>query len=131
MPFYEHMFVARQDVTQQQVEALGQQLADVVKERGGNVTKQEYWGVRSLAYRIKKNRKGHFMLLNVDGPAPAVHEIERLQRLNEDILRFLTVKVEELEEGPSAGLRQAKDREARRGERRFDDGVPEETGAPA
>jgi len=126
MPFYEHVFVARQDVTQQQVEAIAQTLASAVTERGGTIAKEEYWGVRNLAFRIKKNRKGHYMLLNLDAPAAAVDEVERLQRLNEDILRFITVRVEELEEGPSAGMRAA--REKRDRERRYDDAAPAEEG---
>ncbi|WP_291297069.1 30S ribosomal protein S6 [Elioraea sp.] len=104
MPLYECVVIARSDVTTQQVDALGEQIAATVAELGGAVKKNEYWGLRSLAYRIKKNRKGHYVLLNIEAPPPAITEMERLLRLNEDVLRFLTVAVEELEEGPSAIL---------------------------
>ena len=112
MPFYENVFVARQDLSAQQVEAMGDALSQVIETAGGKVTKKEYWGLRTLAYRIKKNRKGHYMLLNVDAPAPAIAEAERTLRINEDVLRFLTVKVEALEEGPSAMMRRSRDDEA-------------------
>jgi len=104
MPFYECVFIARSDITPQQVEALTEQIAGVVAQGGGKVGKREYWGLRTLAYRIKKNRKGHYMLLNIDAPWPAVAEMERQLRLNEDVLRFLTVRVEALDEGPSAAI---------------------------
>jgi small subunit ribosomal protein S6 len=105
MALYEHIFLARQDVTAQQVEALTEQYKSVIANHGGNVAKVEYWGVKSLAYRIKKNRKAHFSLFNIDAPPAAVAEMERQMRLNEDILRILTVRVEALEEGPSAMMR--------------------------
>ena len=104
MSFYENIFIARQDVTAAQVEALTDAFAAIVTEQGGKVTKREYWGLRNLSYRIKKNRKGHYMLLNLDAPAAAVVEMERNMRINEDVLRLLTVRVEVLEEGPSAML---------------------------
>ena len=113
MAFYENVFIARQDISQPQAEALGDAFAKVVGDMGGKVTKREYWGLRNLAFRIKKNRKGHYMLLNIDAPAPAVHEMERQMRINEDIVRFLTVRVEELEEGPSAILRSKDQRDER------------------
>lgn len=113
MSLYEHIFLARQDVTAQQVEALVEQYKGVIETHGGKVTKIEPWGIRSLAYRIRKNRKAHFTLLNIDAPAAAVAEVERLQRLNEDVLRSLTIRVEELEEGPSVVL-QKRDRDDRR-----------------
>jgi small subunit ribosomal protein S6 len=112
MPFYENVFVARQDLSAQQVEAMADALTQVIATAGGKVTKKEYWGLRTLAYRMKKNRKGHYMLLNVDAPAPAMAEAERTLRINEDILRYLTVKVEALEEGPSAMMRRSRDDEA-------------------
>ncbi|GLK76775.1 30S ribosomal protein S6 [Methylopila musalis] len=112
MPLYEHVFLARQDVTAQQVEALTEQYKAVLQGLGGEVTKTEYWGVKPLAYRIKKNRKAHYTLLNIDAPASAVAELERQQGISEDILRVLTLKVEELEEGPSAML-QRRDRDDR------------------
>jgi small subunit ribosomal protein S6 len=104
MPLYECVIIARSDVTTQQVDALGEQIAATLTELGGAVKKNEYWGLRSLAYRIKKNRKGHYVLLNIEAPAAAITEMERQLRLNEDVLRFMTVAVEELEEGPSAIL---------------------------
>ena len=112
MPLYEHVFLARQDVSPQQVEELTKQFTGVIEQLGGKVTKNEYWGVRSLNFRIKKNRKAHFTLLNVDAPPAALSEVERQERINEDVLRYLTIRVEELEEGPSAMMRKAeRDRE--------------------
>ena len=105
MPLYESVFIARQDIAGAQVEVLADQFAGLVEERGGKVTKKEHWGLRNLAYRIKKNRKGHYVLLNLDAPADAVHEMERNMRINEDVIRFLTVRVDELEAEPSAVLR--------------------------
>ena len=102
MPFYENVFIARQDVSAAQVEALAESFAGIVAQHGGTVTKREYWGLRNLAYRVKKNRKGHYMLFNLDAPPAAVNELERNMRINEDVLRYLTVRVEALEEGPSA-----------------------------
>lgn len=116
MALYEHIFLARQDISPQQAEALTGQFKNVVTSLGGTVGKTEYWGVKSLAYRIKKNRKAHFTLLNIDAPAAAIAELERQEGLNEDILRFLTLRVNELEEGPSAQLRKRDDDD--RGERR-------------
>jgi small subunit ribosomal protein S6 len=118
MPLYEHVYMARQDVTAQQVEAMTDLLKGIIEGNGGTIGKAEYWGVKTLAYRIKKNRKAHFTLLNIDAPAAAVAEMERQMGINEDILRFMTVRVEELEEGPSAML-QKRDRDDRdeRGDR--------------
>ena len=104
MALYECVFIARQDVSGTQVEALIETFAQVVVDQGGEVPKKEYWGLKNLAYRMKKNRKGHYALLNIDAPAPAVAELERTMRINEDVLRFLTIRVDELEEGPSAAL---------------------------
>ena len=116
MPFYEHVFLARQDASAQQVEDFTTQITGVIEGLGGKVTKTENWGVRSLTYRMNKNRKAHFMLLNIDGPAAVVAEIERQERINEDIIRYLTVRVDELEEGPSAMLRKSeRDRDERGG----------------
>jgi small subunit ribosomal protein S6 len=112
MPLYEHVFLARQDVTSQQVEAMIEQYKGVLESQGGAVKKTEYWGVKPLAYRINKNRKAHYTLLNIDAPAPAVAEMERQMGISEDVLRFLTLKVEELEEAPSAML-QRRDRDDR------------------
>jgi small subunit ribosomal protein S6 len=116
MPLYEHVYLARQDASAQQVEELTAQLTAVVEGLGGKITKNEYWGVKSLTFRMRKNRKAHFTLLNVDGPAAALNEIERQERLNEDVLRYLTVRVEAHEEGPSAMMRKS-DRDDRRGDR--------------
>ena len=116
MPLYEHVYLARQDASAQQVEELTAQLTAVVEQMGGKVTKNEYWGVKSLTFRMRKNRKAHFTLLNVDGPAAALNEIERQERLSEDVLRYLTVRVEAHEEGPSAMMRKS-DRDERRGDR--------------
>jgi small subunit ribosomal protein S6 len=121
MAFYENIFIVRQDVTSAQVEGLTEHFAGIIAAQGGNVTKKEPWGLRSLAYKIKKNRKGHFVLLNIDGPAAAVQEMERNMRIHEDVLRYLTVRVEALEEGPSAILvNKGRDRDGR--ERDFRDG---------
>jgi small subunit ribosomal protein S6 len=123
MPLYEHVYLARQDVSAQQVEELTAQFKGVIEQMGGKIAKTEYWGVKSLSYRMRKNRKAHFTLMNVEAPAAALTEVERLERLNEDILRYLTVRVEAHEEGPSAMMRKAdrdRDREERRGERRRD-----------
>ena len=102
MALYETVFIARQDVPQTQVETLTNQFAEIVTGLGANVSKKEYWGLRSLTYRIKKNRKGHYTLLNIDAPSAAVKEMERTMSINEDVIRVLTVRVDSLEEGPSA-----------------------------
>jgi small subunit ribosomal protein S6 len=109
MALYEHIYLARQDLTAQQSEALTEQFKTIVTGLGGTVGKVEYWGVKSLAYRIKKNRKAHFTLINVDAPPAALAEAERQWSINEDILRFLTIRVEALEDGPSAMLRKRDD----------------------
>jgi small subunit ribosomal protein S6 len=105
MALYEHIYLARQDLTAQQVEALNEQFKATIASLGGTVGKVEYWGVKSLAYRIKKNRKAHFTLINVDAPPAALAEAERQWSINEDVLRHLTIKVEALEDAPSAMLR--------------------------
>jgi len=104
MPFYESVFIARQDISAQAVEELADQLAGVITEAGGKITKRENWGLRSLAYRMNKNRKGHYVLFNMDTPIPGIHEMERQMRLNEDVLRFLTIRLKELDDTPSAIL---------------------------
>src|SRR6202163_3747619 len=116
MPLYEHVFLARQDASTQQVEELTTQMTGIVEQLGGKVVKMENWGVRSLTYRMNKNRKAHFVLLNIDGPSAAVAEIERQERISEDVIRYLTVRVEEHEEGPSAMMRKA-DRDRDRDDR--------------
>jgi small subunit ribosomal protein S6 len=116
MPLYEHVFLARQDASAQQVEEFTTQITGVIEGLGGKVTKTENWGVRSLTYRMNKNRKAHFMLLNIDGPSAVVAEIERQERISEDIIRYITVRVDELEEGPSAMMRKSeRDRDERGG----------------
>ena len=101
MAFYESVYIARPDISSAQVEALTQRLTEIIESGGGRVTKNEYWGLKNLAYRIKKNRKGHYSLLNIDASSDAVSEYERNMRLSEDVLRYLTVRVDELDENPS------------------------------
>ncbi|TLU73972.1 30S ribosomal protein S6 [Lichenicoccus roseus] len=112
MPFYECVLIARNDVTQQQVEGIADIVATQLEGDGGSIQKREYWGLRSLAYRIKKNRKGHYMLLGLDAKPASINEMERQLNLNEDVLRFMTIRIEEIEEAPSAILsRKSDDRE--------------------
>ncbi len=113
MAYYENVFIARQDISASAVEGLAERFASVVKENGGEVTKKEHWGLRSLAYRIKKNRKGHYVLFNIDAPWSAVQEMERQMRINEDVLRFLTLRVDELETGPSVVMQSRASRDER------------------
>jgi len=110
MPLYEHVFLSRQDVSAQQVEALTEQFKGLIEANGGTVSKIEQWGLKSVAFRIRKNRKAHYTLMNIDAPAAAMAELERQQRMNEDVLRILTLKVEAHEEGQSAML-QKRDRD--------------------
>jgi small subunit ribosomal protein S6 len=120
MPLYEHVFLARQDVTAQQVEELSAQYKGIIEQNGGKVVGDpEYWGIKSLTFRIKKNRKAHFAMLRLDSSAAAVTEVERLEGISEDVIRFMTVRVDQHEEGPSIML-QKRDREERRDERRGD-----------
>ena len=119
MALYEHVYMARQDVSAQQVDALTDQMKSIVEGLGGSFAKVEYWGVKSLAFRIKKNRKAHFSLINIDAPAAAITEMERQLGLNEDVLRFITVRVETHEDGPSAMMRKRDDDDrGDRGDRR-------------
>jgi small subunit ribosomal protein S6 len=123
MSLYEHVFLARQDLSPQQIDELTAQFTGVLEAQGGKVVSTEYWGVKSLSYRIRKNRKAHFTLMLLDAPSAAVAEVERQQRLSEDILRNITIRVEAHEEGPSAMMRKVdreRDRDERRGERRRD-----------
>ncbi|MBL4890743.1 MAG: 30S ribosomal protein S6 [Rhizobiaceae bacterium] len=113
MALYEHTFLARQDISSQQAEALVEHFSKVLTENGGTISKVENWGLRNSAYRIAKNRKAHYLHLNVDAPAPALAEMERQMRIHEDILRYLTIRVEELEDGPSAMMKKS-DRDDRR-----------------
>lgn len=112
MPLYEHVFLARQDLSQAQVDALAQTATEIVEQNQGKVTKTETWGLRNLAYKIQKNRKAHFVLLNIEAPAGVVAELERQTAINEDVIRYLTVRVDELEAGPSVMMRK-QDRERR------------------
>jgi small subunit ribosomal protein S6 len=107
MALYEHVFLARQDISNAQVEALVKEYSDVIEQGGGKITKNEYWGVKTLAYKIKKNRKAHFSLLNIDAPSAAVAEMERRMGLSPEVLRFLTLKVEAHETEPSAMMRKS------------------------
>ena len=113
MPLYETVLIARNDVTQQQVEGVADTIATLLEGDGGTVQKREYWGLRSLAYRIKKNRKGHYMLLGLDAPPASITEMERQLRLNEDVLRFMTLRVDEITEEPSAILTRKSDERER------------------
>ena len=125
MALYENVFIARQDVATSAVDAMVERFQNVIKENGGKVTKTENWGLRALAYRIKKNRKGHYVMFNIDAPAKAVAELERQMRFDEDVIRYLTVRVEELEEGQSAMMaNKGKDLKARG--KRFDEDESEE-----
>ncbi len=125
MAFYEHVFLTRQDVSGQRADELVEQFKGIIEAGGGSVGKTEYWGLKTLAYRINKNRKAHFSLMNLDAPHEAVAEMERQMRINEDVLRYMTVRVDELEEEPSVQM-QKKERDDRRRkerERRRDDEV--------
>ena len=115
MPLYEHVFLARQDLAQAQVDALAENATKIIADNGGKVVKPENWGLRGLAYRIAKNRKAHYVMLDIDAPAPALAELERQTGINEDIIRFMTIRVDEHEQGPSAMMRKS-DR-GERGER--------------
>jgi small subunit ribosomal protein S6 len=125
MALYEHMLIARQDISAQAVDALATHLKTIIENEGGKVEKQEYWGLRTLAYRIKKNRKGHYVLLNLNAPANAIAELERQLKINEDVLRFLTVRVDAFEQSNSSRKREGEAREAR--ERRPRDETTETT----
>lgn len=117
MSFYESVFIARQDISASQVETLTKEFSDIVAELGGRVANSEYWGLRTLAYRVRKNRKGHYVMLNMDCPGDAISELERRMRLNEDVLRYLTIKVEELSEEQSIMMTQKGNDKPERGER--------------
>ena len=117
VPLYEHTFLARQDLSQAQVDALAQAATDIVEANGGKVVKTETWGLRSLAYKIQKNRKAHFVMLNLDAPAGVVAELERQTAINEDVIRYMTIRVEEHEAGPSVMMRKNERDRSRRRER--------------
>ena len=119
MPLYESTLIARPDISGQQVEGLSEQFQEIVRDNGGEVAKTEYWGLRSLTYRIKKNRKGHYLHMQIDAPAAAVAEMERNMRINEDVMRYLTIKVDALDPEPSAVMQSKGSRDSRgRGEYR-------------
>ena len=110
MPLYEHVFIARQDISSTQVEGLVSSFTELLEKDGGKIVNTEYWGLKNLAYRIKKNRKGHYVMLNIESPSSGIDELERTERINEDVLRYLTLRVEAHEEGPSIMDRGKKDR---------------------
>jgi small subunit ribosomal protein S6 len=117
MPLYEHVFLARQDISQAQVEGLAKEYAQTIEEGGGKVAKTEYWGLKTLAFKIKKNRKAHYSLMNIDAPPAAIAEMERRMGLSPDVIRFLTVRVEEHETEPSVQMRKSDRDDRRDGER--------------
>jgi small subunit ribosomal protein S6 len=119
MPLYENVFIARQDISGAQVDALADTFTQLVADNGGEVKKREYWGLRNLTYRMRKNRKGHYVLLNLSAPPAAVAELERTMRINEDVIRYMTIRVDELEDGPSVVMqsRGSRDDRQRRGDR--------------
>ncbi len=113
MALYEHVFLARQDLSQSQVDALAASATDIIEKNDGKVTKTETWGLKSLAYKIDRNRKAHFVMLNIEGPGSVVEELERQTRINEDVIRYMTIRVEEHEDGPSVMMRK-NDRDKKR-----------------
>lgn len=117
MPLYEHVFLARQDLSQAQVDALATAATEIVESNAGKVTKTETWGLKNLAYKIQRNRKAHFVLLNIEAPAGVVAELERQTAINEDVIRFMTVRVDEHEAGPSVQMRKNDRERTRRRER--------------
>ncbi|GAB5481355.1 30S ribosomal protein S6 [Sphingorhabdus sp. EL138] len=114
MPHYEHVFLARQDLSQSQVDSLAQEATKIVEANDGKVVLTETWGLRTLAYKVQKNRKAHYVMLRLDAPTNVIAELERQTRINEDVIRFLTIRVDEHEEGPSVMMRKP-DRDSRRG----------------
>ncbi|PWE30689.1 30S ribosomal protein S6 [Maritimibacter sp. 55A14] len=114
MPLYEHVFIARQDLSNSQAEGLTEHFGAILADNGGKLVDSEYWGLKTMAYKINKNRKGHYAFFRSDAPAPAVQEMERLARLHDDVMRVLTIKVDAHEEGPSAMMQKRDDRERRR-----------------
>jgi small subunit ribosomal protein S6 len=131
MPLYETVYIARQDISTQQVETLTEQMSSFITDGDGNVSKVENWGLRNLAYKVKKNRKGHYVLLNIDAPIDAVKEMERNMLLSEDILRHMTIRVEELEDDDSVMLQSKSSRSGPRRDRDSDDSETKTEAAPA
>jgi small subunit ribosomal protein S6 len=117
VPLYEHVFLARQDLSQAQVDALAANATEIVETNKGKVVKTETWGLKNLAYKIKRNRKAHFVLLNIDAPAGVIAELERQTAINEDVIRYMSVRVDELEEGPSVQMRKSDRERSRRRDR--------------
>ena len=115
MPLYEHVMIARQDLSNAQAEGLVEHFSTVLSDNGGSVVNSEYWGVKTMAYKINKNRKGHYAFLRTDAPATAVQEMERLMRLHDDVMRVLTIKVDEHDDGPSIQMQKRDERDNRRG----------------
>jgi small subunit ribosomal protein S6 len=113
MPLYENVFIARQDISGVQVDALADAFTQLLMDNGGEVKKREYWGLRNLSYRMRKNRKGHYMLLNIEAPPPAIAELERTMRINEDVIRYLTIRVDSLDDGPSVIMQSRGNRDDR------------------
>jgi small subunit ribosomal protein S6 len=107
MPMYEHVFLARQDLSQAQVDALAENATKIVEDNEGKVIKTETWGLRTLTYKIQKNRKAHFVMLDIEASGPAIAELERQTRMNEDVIRYMTVRVDEHEKGPSVMMRKS------------------------
>jgi small subunit ribosomal protein S6 len=128
LSLYETVFIARQDISGTQVDALADTLTQLVADQGGEIKKREYWGLRNLSYRMNKNRKGHYVLFNIDAPSAAIAEMERTMRINEDVLRYLTIRVEQLEEGPSPIMQNRGSREDRPRRDRERYGEPREGG---
>ena len=129
MPLYESVYIARPDISATQVETLTEEFSKIIEDNGGKIANDEYWGLKSLAYRIKKNRKGHYSLMNIDCPADALNEMERNMRLNEDVIRYMSIRVDEHEEGPSVIMQNKSSRDERRS--RDDDdreGAPTKSG---
>ena len=122
MALYEHVFLARQDLAQAQVDALAETATKIIQDNEGRVVKTESWGLRSLAYRIAKNRKAHYVMLEIDAPGSVIAELERQTQINEDVIRYMTVKVDGHEEGPTVMMRKGQDRERGRGRRDRDEG---------
>jgi small subunit ribosomal protein S6 len=132
VPLYESVYIARPDISATQVETLTADMTKILEENGGKVTKDEYWGLKSLAYRIKKNRKGHYSLMNIDAPAAALTEMERNMRLHEDVLRYMSIRVDEHEEEPSVMMQSKSSRDDRdRGRGQDDDRPKPAAAAPA
>ena len=132
MPYYENVFIARQDISASQVDAIADAMAEIITSDGGTVARREYWGLKSLAYRMKKNKKGHFVLFNIDASVEAVREMERQLGLHEDVLRFMTLRTDDLPEEPSVMTASRGDRGSRygrdrgRGEQRTDDSASDD-----